>query len=192
MKKNNLSEIKKMYPKSISDVELQRIADAILYVRDNMIDNCPPHQTCFYVSYMGCRLINRKDFGISLTNLKLRTGVKSTDGTPCIELNAKCNPEHWHCAIFRAENNNTSPSEIIDFNIGAICRAYIEQGGVWDRESLPEWIRLKTSEQNKYGIWYTTFPLALVNIRQQEIQSCIPMAEELAKRAANILKTYRD
>lgn len=188
--KKHFSEIKKMYPQSISDIRLKRIADAVLYVRDNMIENCSPHQTCFYVSYMGWRLINRKDYNISLANFKIRTVAKGINGDPCIGLHTTLDPEHWHCVIVRAEKDNTPPSETIDFNIGAICRAYIEQGGIWDREPLPEWIRLKKAEQNRYGIWYTAFPLELVNARQKEVESCIPIAEELTKRAIGILKSY--
>jgi len=187
--KKHFSEIKKMYPQPISDIRLKRIADAVLYVRDNMIENCSPHQTCFYVSYMGWHLINRKDYNISLTNFKIRTVAEGLDDVPCIGLHTKFDPEHWHCVIVRAEKD-TSPSETIDFNIGAICRAYIEQGGVWNRETLPEWMRLKNAEQNRYGIWYTTFPLELVNARQIEMESCIPIAKELTKRAISILKSY--
>lgn len=187
--KKNLSELKKMYPQSISTIELERIADAVMYVRDNIIENCSPHQTCFYTSYMGCRLINRKDYNISLTNIKIRTVLEGIDGVPFIGLDARIDPEHWHCVILRAEKDNTRPSETIDFNIGAICRAFVEQGGIWNRDPLPEWVRLKDSEQDKYGIFYTTYPLELVNARQKEVQSCIPFAEELVKRAMSILKS---
>jgi hypothetical protein len=86
--------------------------------------------------------------------------------------------------------DNTPPSETIDFNIGAICRAYVEQGSIWDRELLPEWIRLKKSEDDKHGIWYTTYPLGLVNARQKELEASIPIAIELTERAKSILKSY--
>jgi len=188
--KKHFSEIKKMFPQPISDIQLKRIADAVLYVRDNMIENCSPHQTCFYVSYMGWRLINRQDYNISLVNFKIRTVAEGINNVPCIGLHTKIDPEDWHCVIVRVEKDNTPPSETIDFNIGAICRAYVEQGGIWNRELLPEWIRLKKSEDDKHGIWYTTYPLELVNARQKELEACIPIAIELTERAKSILKSY--
>ena len=176
----------------ISDPQLDKIARAIYHVRDNELAELgvSPHQSCFFVSYMGMRLIGRRDYGVAMTNIRLRTGIEVD--SPSFGLNSDQHVEDFHCVIIRAPrsgNSNDKAPEIIDFNIGALYRAYISQGGTVSIE-YPEWLRVFHELRHTYPVSYSNPSIEAERARSQKIEQsdCIETAELLAERAAAVLR----
>jgi hypothetical protein len=176
----------------ISDAQLDKIARAIYHVRDNKLAELGvrSHQSCFFVSYMGMCLIGRKDYRLSLTNICLRTSMEVD--SPTFGLNSDQSVEDFHCVIIRAArsgNPNDMAPEIIDFNVGALYRAYISQGETVSIE-YPEWLRVFHDLRHTYPVSYSNPSLESEEARFQKIQQddSIKAAQMLAKRAAAVLR----
>jgi hypothetical protein len=176
----------------ISDAQLDKIARAIYYVRDHDLAELgvSSHQSCFFVSYMGMWLIGRKDYGVSMTNICLKTGMEVD--SPAFGLSSEQHAEDFHCVVIRAAkggNSNEMAPEIIDFNIGALYRAYISQGGTVSIK-YPEWLRVFHELRHTYPVSYSNLSLESEEARLQKIQQddSIKTAQMLAKRAVTVLR----
>jgi hypothetical protein len=176
----------------ISDAQLDKIARAIYHVRDNELAELGvrSHQSCFFVSYMGVRLIGRQDYGLSAANICLRTSMEVD--SPAFGLNSDQREEDFHCVITRAAgsgNSNEMTPEIIDFNVGAIYRACISQGARVSIE-YPEWLRVFHELRHTYPVSYSNPSLESEKARSQKIHQddSIKIAEMLAKRAVAVLR----